>query len=167
MSHPSPKVMNLMRLAAPLKAAGKSPNDFAGYCFTDPAGRHLAQSVVHRQLQAFLGSQRRGLIELPRDHGKSMQVCIRLLWELGRDPSLRVKIVCASDALAAERCRFLRDAITGNGRLHVVFPDLRPAMPWGVHRFTVARPADAIGASVTAFGIGTNSTGTRADLLVC
>src|SRR5205814_4268680 len=33
--------------------------------------------------------------------------------------------------------------------------------------FTVARPADVIGPSVAAFGVGAGSTGTRADLLVC
>src|SRR5205085_11426649 len=33
--------------------------------------------------------------------------------------------------------------------------------------FTVERPAETIGPSVAAFGIGTGSTGTRADLLVC
>src|SRR6266513_1992510 len=74
----------------------------------------LRQSPVHRDLQDFLGRHRRALVELPRDHGKSVQICLRLLWELGRDPSLRVRIVCASDAMAAERCRFLRDTIAGN-----------------------------------------------------
>src|SRR5262249_54270866 len=34
-------------------------------------------------------------------------------------------------------------------------------------RFTVRRPADVIGPSVTALGVGAVSTGTRADLLLC
>src|SRR5262249_54130662 len=33
--------------------------------------------------------------------------------------------------------------------------------------FTVRRPANVIGPSVSAFGIGAGSTGSRADLLVC
>jgi predicted phage terminase large subunit-like protein len=147
--------------------ARQSPNDFAAFCFTDSTGRPLGQAAVHRALQAFLDGHRRALIELPRDHGKSVQVCLRVLWELGRDPSLRVKIVCASDAMAAERCRFLRDAIADNPRVRLVFPHLRPGRPWGVTRFTIARPAEGIGPSVTAVGVGTVSTGSRADLLVC
>src|SRR5712671_237770 len=145
----------------------RSPDDFIEHCFTDPAGRGLLQAPVHSDLQDFLGRHRRALIELPRDHGKSVQICLRLLWELGRDPSLRVRIVCASDAMAAERCRFLRDAITHNERLRLLFPELRPSRPWGVTRFTVARPAEVIGPSVTAIGVGTISLGSRADLLVC
>jgi predicted phage terminase large subunit-like protein len=149
------------------RRARRCPNDFAELCFTDAAGRPLRQGPVHRALQAFLDQHRRALIELPRDHGKSVQVCARLLWELGRDPGLRVKVVCASGALAAERGRFLRDAIAHNPRLHLVFPQLRPGRPWEASRFTVRRPADVIGPSVTALGVGAASTGSRADLLVC
>ena len=150
-----------------LRQARQHPDDFAEFCFTDPTGRPLQQGQVHRELQAFLGRQRHALIELPRDHGKSVQVCLRVLWELGREPSLRVKIVCASDAMAVERCRFLRDAVTGNPRLRLVFPHLQPARPWEAMRFTIRRPANAIGPSVAALGVGAVSTGTRADLLVC
>jgi predicted phage terminase large subunit-like protein len=152
-----------------LHQARSSPDTFAEFCFTDSAGRPLRQGRVHRELQAFLAAHRRALIELPRDHGKSVQVCIRLLWELGRDPALRVKIVCASDDLAAQRCRFLRDALTGNPRLRLVFPHLEPAgqRPWTATHFTVPRPANVIGPSVAALGVGAASTGSRADLLVC
>src|SRR5262249_1480007 len=91
----------------------------------------------------------------------------RLLWELGRNPGLRVRIVCASETLAAERGRFLRDALTANARLRLVFPHLRPARPWEATRFTVARPAHVIGPSVAALGVRAAATGARADLLVC
>jgi hypothetical protein len=118
-------------------------------------------------LQSFLTAHPRALVELPRDHGKTFQACVRVLWELGRDPSLRVKVVCASEAMAAERGRFLRDAIAGNARLRLAFPGLVPAEPWGAERFTVARPAEVVGPSVAALGVGAASTGSRADLLVC
>jgi len=78
-----------------------------------------------------------------------------------------VKIVCASEALAMERGRFLRNAIE-NRRVGLVFPHLRPGQPWGRGIVShVARPAEVIGPSVTAMGIGAASTGTRADLLIC
>jgi hypothetical protein len=118
-------------------------------------------------LQDFLTRHRHALVELPRDHGKSVQACIRVLWELGRDPGLRVVLCCASEALAAQRCRFLREAVTANPLVRLVFPHLRPGRPWRASAFTIRRPAEAIGPSVAAIGVGAASTGRRADLLVC
>src|SRR5262249_35722808 len=149
------------------RQARRSPNDFAEFAFADADGRPLRQATIHRELQDFLSQHDRALIELPRDHGKSVQICLRVLWELGRRPALRIKIVCASEALAAERSRFLRDAIRRNRRVTMTFPALQPAEPWTVERFTVARPAEVIRPSVTALGVGAASTGTRADLLIC
>jgi predicted phage terminase large subunit-like protein len=157
----------LLLLQAAVRRARLCPDDFAEFCFRDAAGRPLRQGRLHRDLQDFLGQHRHALVELPRDHGKSLQACIRVLWELGHNPGLRVKVVCATDALAAERGRFLRDAIAGNERLRLVFPGLRPARPWCATRFTVRRPAEVIGPSVTALGVGAASTGSRADLLLC
>jgi predicted phage terminase large subunit-like protein len=154
-------------LQAAVRRSRSDPSAFAALCFTDPAGRPLRPAAVHRDLQRFLTRHRRALVELPRDHGKSVQVCIRLLWELGRNPSRRIRVVCATEALAAERGRFLRDALCTNRRLRLVFPHLQPAQPWEATRFTVGRPAHLIGPSVTAIGVGGGSTGARADLLVC
>ena len=54
---------------------------------------------IHTDLQNHLSAHRLALVELPRDHGKTTQVCLRVLWELGRAPNLRIKIVCASEAI--------------------------------------------------------------------
>jgi hypothetical protein len=150
-----------------LRRARTSPSDFAEFCFADAAGRPLRQAPVHRALQDFLTAHAHALVELPRDHGKSVQACIRVLWELGRDPGLRVVLACASDTLAAQRCRFLREAVASNPRLRLVFPHLRPGRPWRSNAFTLRRPAEVIGPSVAAVGVGAASTGRRADLLVC
>ncbi len=147
--------------------ARRDPSEFAQFAFVDSHGGQLRQAAVHRELQAFLSAHDRAMIELPRDHGKSMQLCIRLIWELGRRPDLRIKLVCATEAIAAERGRFLRQAIQTNPFVHLVFSDLHAADPWTDTRFTITRPAEAIGPSVTALGIGAALTGTRADLLVC
>src|ERR1051326_1864254 len=101
-----PKYCSAGSLVAPTtnrllaRMARRDPNNFAEFAFTDSEGQPLCQALVHRELQAFLGRHARALVELPRDHGKSVQVCIRVLWELGRRPSLRVKLVCATEALA-------------------------------------------------------------------
>jgi len=147
--------------------ARRDPSRFAEYCCTDPDGRPLVQALIHCELQRFLTASPKALVELPRDHGKSVQMCARVLWELGRNPALRVKIVCANEAIAEERGRFLRRMIAGNASLRKVFPRLKPGQPWAETRFTIVRPAEVIGPSVTTLGVGAGLTGTRADLLVC
>jgi len=145
----------------------RDPNTFIALGFTDTSGRPIRQAAVHRELQAFLSQHSRALIEMPRDHGKSFQVSCRIIWELGHNPALRVKIICATEAIAAERARFIRDAIAHNPWVRAVFPNLQPADPWTAAGFTLERPGDVIGPTVAAYGIGAGNTGTRADLLVC
>ena len=142
-------------------------NEFICACFTDAQGVPVTQAGVHVALQQFLGEHRHALVELPRDHGKSFQVCCRVLWELAKNPGLRVKIVCATDAVAAERSRFLRDAIALNPLVRSAFTGLRAGKPWAADAFTIPRSAQTIGPSVAAFGVGAGRTGTRADLLIC
>ncbi len=154
-------------LVAKFERARLDPSAFLEFAFADSRGLPLKQADVHSEIQRFLGEQNRALIELPRDHGKSVQLCGRLIWELGRNPGLRIKLVCATDALAADRSRFLRDQIANNRRVRLAFPNLLPSTPWCAEAFTVRRPAEAIGPSVASFGVGTGSTGARADLLVC
>jgi len=157
----------LRNLRLAIHRARQSPSDFLAFAFTDSDGRRLKQAAIHVELQHFLSGHSKALIELPRDHGKSVQMCGRVVWELGTNPGLRVKIVCATEEIARQRSRFLRDAIGKNAAVRVVFPELLPATPWAAESFTVARPADTIGPSVAAFGIGAGSTGARADLLIC
>ena len=137
-------------IASPIRAASRSNSRRFTWNCSAPLSQH-----------------HHALVELPRDHGKSTQICGRVLWELGRNPSLRIKIVCATDAIAAERSRFLRDAIENSDALHAIFPALNATSPWSADAFTIVRPGDVIGPSVAALGVGAGSTGTRADLLIC
>ena len=110
-------------LAANLMARARiDPNEFIEYCFTDHQNKPLQQARIHRTVQEFLSTERNALVELPRDHGKSTQVCGRILWELGQNPGLRVRLFCASKAMAQERGQFLREALESNERLREVFP---------------------------------------------
>jgi len=157
----------MLHLSLALRKARRCPNAFLEFCFRGPDGAAVRQARVHRALQAFLTKHPRALVELPRDHGKTTQVCARLVWELGHNPDLRIILVCAAEHLAVHRGRFLREAIRVNPRVRLVFPHLEPYRPWTVNAFAVERGGNAIGPSVSAFGVGGSSTGTRADLLVC
>jgi predicted phage terminase large subunit-like protein len=156
------------KLTAMVQLARTDPETFIRLILAkeDPTGRD-PMATVHESLQKHLTDHPFALVELPRDHGKTTQVCLRVLWELGNNPNLRVKIVCASEAIAVDRSRFLRSSIEQNPRIRRVFPHLRKAQPWLATAFQVTRTPGILGPSVAAFGIGAASTGTRADLLVC
>lgn len=145
----------------------KDPNDFIPFVFSSSLHNVWVQAAIHRQLQTFLSTHRRALVELPRDHGKTSQICGRILFELALNPRLRVKIVCSNDAIASERTRFIRDTIETNLRLRAMFPHLKSHRPWSPGAFTILRDDGVLGPSVAAIGIGARSTGTRADLLIC
>ena len=154
-------------MALTIRTARIDPGAFVRYLLMVAGAAPAPLPEVHRSLQSHLSAHRHALVELPRDHGKTTQVCLRVLWELGRDPNLRIKVVCASEAVALERSRFLRRSIARNPRVRRVFPQLLPSDPWLAQAFTVARGPGILGPSVAAFGIGAASTGTRADLLIC
>src|SRR5438045_1346148 len=180
MKPPPDKLLPLLTAAAELKAAGaswaavaagvsRSPDTVRRWPALYPAAwRRLVREAERQLLTDARAESVSTLRQMLRSEAeKTRPDAARILWELGRDPSLRVKVVCSSEALAAERGRFLRDAVAGNARLRLAFPHLTPAKPWEATRFSVKRPADLIGPSVAALGVGAASTGTRADLLVC
>jgi hypothetical protein len=127
----------LLRAEALRRKARIDPAIFAAHVLGDGTGRAgLPPAAVHLGLQRFLSTHRHALIELPRDHGKTTQLCGRVLWELGRQPMLRVKFVCGTDAIAADRGRYLQSMI-GHDNTRRVFPELRPGKPWAADAFSI------------------------------
>lgn len=159
-----------------LQEARRDPNAFIEYCFTDKSGRPLQQSAIHRQWQSSLyhrdwnpGGSRRAIIVAPRDHGKTTQIPVgRVLWELGVNPNLRIKIACQSDSKAMERLFEITDHLERNEKVHRVFPHLKPAQrgDWTKHKIVVNRTVFSKDASIEALGILSTATGGRADLLI-
>jgi len=96
------------------------------------------------------------------------QVIGRLLWEFGRNPNLRVKLVCASDSKANERVQEIREHIGRNPRVKEVFPHLEPAedRDWTKRKLTLRRTLIQRDVSLEALGIGSSVTGGRADMLI-
>ena len=127
-------------IARTVRSARADPVAFLRYLLMDPAAPADPMPEVHAALQNHLSEHRLALVELPRDHGKTTQVCLRALWELGRDPNLRIKIVCASEAIAVDRSRFLRRSIEQNRRLALVFPHLRKSRTLPDYTTSIASP---------------------------
>lgn len=149
------------------RRAKNDPNAFIEYCITDDTGAFLVQADIHRRIQAHLSDHDYAVVVIPREHGKTTQVVSRVLWELGNNPNLRIKILCASDELAKKRVRVLKRIIEHNPYVRDVFPHLRPAnFDWTTKSFTVQRDSNVPDSSVESYGVTSSATGGRCDLLI-
>jgi hypothetical protein len=156
--------------------ARRDVNVFVELCMQDPLGHLWMQQPFHREWQALLPVEgpARVLIGAPRESAKTSQLAIaRVLWELGRNPDLRVKIVTSTDDLAADIVAAIADQIARNPRVRHVFPNLRPASAslWPKpgarsNRLVVARTTQDKDPSVSGHGILSTGAGGRADLVV-
>lgn len=109
------------------------------------------------------------LVVTPRDHAKTTLIPIgRVLWEIGKNPDLRIKLVCQSDDIAIKRLSAIMDHIERNPRMVEVFPDLIPSEKgeWSKTKIYVKRKLISPDPSIEAIGILSTGTGGRADLLV-
>ena len=164
------------RTAISVELARRDVNDFCEYAFRQADGRPWVQQPFHRQWQALLPVQgpARVLIGAPRESAKTTQLAqARVIWELGRNPNLRVKIVTSTDDLACDIVAAIGEQILRNPRIRQVFPRLRPASEslWprpGARssRLVVARTTQEKDPSVSGHSILSTGTGGRADLII-
>ena len=105
--------------------------------------------------------------------GKTQNISVaRVLYELGRDPSLRILILSNTHAQASRIIGALASYIEHSETLHQVFPHLTPTKrktePWKPlsGQLTIARPTFSKDASITASGIHGAILGARYDLVI-
>lgn len=143
---------------------------FIEYIFIDPeTGGYLEQQSFHREWQKMITENDRVLIAAPRGHGKSVQLVGRIVWELGRNPELRVKIIGSSDDKSKEIIGLIHEVIEQSERVREVFPELIIDTNRGDTKtaFFVQRRIPQRDPSVEASGVLSTGAGGRADLLVC
>ena len=144
-------------------------NAFIEYCFTDKHGDPLRQGWLHVEMQDAITMCSRVIIVEPRNHGKSTQLAARIIWELGRNPNIRMKVICSSDSKARDRLYEVKEHIDKNDKVRRVFPHLS-RLPgsdgeWSKHKIIVERSVISKDASVEAVGVGSSITGGRCDIL--
>lgn len=103
-------------------------------------------------------------------HNTAQIGCGRVLYEIGRDPSLRCAILCNVHDQALKLTKLLSTYITMSEELREVFPGLRRARDGGVwtqSKLTVERPVLSKDPTIQALGVHGNITGARLDLVVC
>ena len=113
----------------------------------------------------WLAGERRLLLMVFRDAGKSTLVGLFAAWLLTGNPNLRILIVAAEQMLANKMSRNIRRII----ELHPAAAHLlqHRAENWATDQFTVRRARNHRDPSVLARGLSGNITGTRADIVIC
>ena len=125
---------------------------------------------VHLRMARWLDERwaagdRRLLLMVFRDAGKSTLVGLFCAWLLGQDPNLRLLVLSAEAGLATRMTRNVRRVLERNPLTRHLLPKRREE--WAAGQITVARDAAHRDPSLLARGIGANITGCRADVIIC
>lgn len=100
-----------------------------------------------------------------RSAGKSTLVGIFAAWLIYRNTDLRILVLAADNVLAGKMVRNVKRII----ERHPLTLSLKPknADQWASDRFTVVRKSELRDPSMMARGVGSNITGSRADIVIC
>lgn len=163
----------LLKYQKAVLAARDSVDAFSCLVTKTETGDHVEVGDIHRVMTDFVHwTWKKGYyagILAPFGHGKTtMCVISRTLWELGRSPEIRIKIISATEEVAKDRVASIRKYIEFDPDYQAVFPNIKPARvgDWGAYRIYVERTSYALDPSVEAKGLFTAGTGGRSDLLI-
>lgn len=153
--------------------ARKDAATFCAFVLRDEkTGKPIRLAPMHETWHRLLSREPRLIIWGHPESGKSQQIAVgRVLWELGRNPNLRIVVISATEGLAKKLISTVRQYIERSAELRAVFPNLRamPAragQPWSVTALTVERAVISKDPSLQAVGMGGNILGSRIDLLL-
>lgn len=135
--------------------AREDPLAFNEYVLTnEETGEPVKNGPHHIAWHRHLDENQLALIIAPVEHGKTQSLSVgRVLWELGRDPTLRIGIYCDGQEAGKKIVGQIRRHIEKNERLHEVFPNLRQGFRgavWTKTALEIERPTIAKDPSVQA-----------------
>lgn len=120
------------------------------------------------------GASSHQLVLLPRDHQKSAMIAYRVVWELTKNPSLRILYISSTSKLATKQLKFIKDIFTSD-RYRFYWPDMVLADESKREKWTEGeialdhpkRKAEFIrDPSIFTAGLTTNITGLHCDIAV-
>jgi hypothetical protein len=115
--------------------------------------------------ECWRSNDRRLLLLVFRDSGKSTLAALYCAWLLYGDPELRILVLSAEHALATKMTRNIRGVLERHPATKGLL-DPRPEC-WAADQLIVRRRRMCRDPSLLARGIGGNITGCRADVVVC
>lgn len=150
-----------------------SPEEFVVACREVPAFfQQFVGDVENGQLQYdlqdFWSSPVGGnsYVELPRGHSKTATLSLRLAWEIGRNPNIRIKYVGSNEVEASKTVTMIKRILEGD-MFSLVFPEIRRDKDnWGNTALTVQRSKTALRDPTIEAVPVLGRAGGRSDLLV-
>lgn len=146
----------------------KDVNAFVEYVIRDAqTGETIEQNDFHLQFQRELTARKQIVVISHPESGKTSQAIGRVLFELGRNPNLRVMLLYNAEEAASNTLSSIKKYIEESVELHAVFPNLRRGSVWKDDAIIVARTAYDRNPSVIAVGYNSKRIGgSRVDLLI-
>jgi len=144
-------------------------NAFAEYVLKDDeTGLPLEQADFHVRAQHALTEHRQIVVMSHPESGKTTNIAVgRVLWELGRNPNLRVMLLYNAEDSAAKTLGAIKRYIETSRELHAVFPLLKRGSIWKDDQIFVQRSAYDRNPSIVAVGYNSRRIGgSRVDLLI-
>lgn len=153
-----------------IERARECPNAFIEFCAEITGGVRARQDAVHREWQRIWSAHDRAIVLAPVGHGKSTQLVWRLLWELGRNPDLKIALISSTQGHPKNLLGLMKQEIEENPRVREVFPRLKRAKGarelWTSTEILVERRGRDPNPSVKCFGLHGKILGARADIIV-
>jgi len=164
------EVLAVLRRVRKLRArvAQDDVNEFIEFVMKNEETREpLLQSPLQEEYQRLFNDHDRVMLWTFPESGKTLNVVARILWELGRNPSLRIAYISSVQNQADKALDLIKSYITHSEELHAVFPDLRPGETWKGDAITIARATHAKDFSIQCAPAGASGIqGSRIDLLI-
>jgi hypothetical protein len=159
-----------MALAAEEKHAASNFTTFVRLCTGDEAGNPFVLEPLHLQWHKHVAwcwkHDLHAGIMAHWSSGKSAGLVVPLpAWLIGRNPNLRIKVVCSSTELARERVEAVKTIIS-SPIYKRVFPHIRAGTSWKANEFTVERTGNSTDQTLQAKSVFGKGVGKRADVLI-
>lgn len=165
----SMQAMALVDIAHQINLAYAHPLPLHDLLFVDDQGRPLTIRWFHKEWASLILNHRAVLIEAPRGTGKSSFLETVIAWYIGRNPDIRVLILCENDSQAEKRLIAIKEILTEHPLYKMVFPhiELDKSKKNTQSQLYVARPSIGIPhPTIEARGITSAGAGNRSDLMV-
>lgn len=159
-----------------IEGARRSPTVFLSHVLRDEqTGKRIKLAPMHVEWQRLLTKHDRLILWAHVESGKTSAISIgRALYEVGRNPQLRVCIISKTKGLAQKIVRSCQQIVSGETEsaqaFREVFPHVRPAydpsLPWTSLALTIERAVPSKDPTIQASGAFGNIIGSRIDLLI-
>lgn len=154
-------------------AARKDPAVFCQLVLrNEETARPIKLAPMHVEWHDILSTHRRAVIWSHTEAGKTQQISVgRVLWEIGKNPNIRVIVVSDTSERAKKIVKALKGYIETSPEFRLVFPEVVPDKSkttgmWREDAFNVKRTTLAKDPTVQVVGFEGSILGARADLIL-